>query len=165
MISEYIVDVFIGYYSYEKRTNCVEEEQMPKSSTNLLIGLLIGLAMLSCSNDNPTDSDAGMTAALVGIWDRTTTKADGVVVTAQNDTLNLYEEEVITLKKDNSGKVVSGDTVIEFTWEVSGDMIMIKAGTTLIFNTKYKLSGNTLTLYFPSEDEIDPDVEYVYTRR
>ncbi|MGP8321422.1 MAG: lipocalin family protein [Methanosarcinaceae archaeon] len=124
----------------------------------ILILLLMFSVFISCSKDKPTENNQN---PLVGSWDLTTIKADGVIVDPLNDTLNVYiNAGIYTYKSNGTGSVVftSGDT-FNFSWSTKSDTLVINNTNSM----RYIIQGNNLST-FQAGDGIAPDLEINYIR-
>lgn len=141
----------------------------------ITIFLLVFSGLVSCSKDKPTENGSSIgSGALVGTWELTTTKADGVVITEENDQWDLYDPATMILRVDSTGLIscIHGTQEI-LNWYTDGAYIVLYIvssddGETLVRRPSYTIEGNTLTTYFPgAEDEQYnyPDVEYTFTRQ
>ncbi len=143
---------------------------MRRLSIGHIGGLLLMCAVLaSCSKDKPTANPPvpnQKASALVGTWERTTTKADGVVIMPANDQWNVYDEDVIILKADGTGSATDKFGAYEIlNWSTDGESLSLSVEGLGLVEMAYTVQDDTLTTFFPSENEINPDLEFTYTRQ
>ncbi len=92
------------------------------------------------SGEKADDAGKASKGAIVGSWEYT----DGGYT--------------YTFNKDGTGSYSAGDTVMEFTYEDSGDKVSILyTGNTVASEYAYTISGDTLSI----EDSFGDKVEYV----
>ena len=137
---------------------------MKKYSIGIII-LLIFSIFIACSEDKPTENETDLTPSklLVGSWDLTIIKANGIIVDPLNDTLNVYiNNGIYTFNADNSGIILfdQGDTY-NFIWSINSD--------TLIFNysirMRFILDGDDLSTFQAGDSTNNiPDLEFNYIR-
>jgi hypothetical protein len=147
-----------------------KEEKMKRLSIGYVASLLLILSVLvSCSKDKPTENgptpDPSFTA-LVGTWERTTTKADGVVITPENDQWGVYSEDTIILRADSTGLWSDEqETQQILNWYTDGAYIVIYADGEASGRHSYTLQDDTLSFFFPGSQQYNtPDLELIYTR-
>lgn len=134
----------------------------------IIVSMLLLLSVISCSDDNPLNSRR----ALIGTWDLTATRVDGVISTPETDPVwKFYEDEVLLVfRNDGTGVRTNNGSIYEFTnWHTEGDELVVTGEDGGIGRVKFLLLDNTLTLIFPKKDSDPyniPDlIEEIFTRQ
>lgn len=134
--------------------------------------MLVFSVLISCSKDKPTNNaPPPPSSALVGTWLRTTTLANGEVITEENDTLGVYDEDQIILRADGTGLASDEHGAYEIlNWYIDDDYIVITFETLGIQRINFELhDNNTLSVFYPAgpgdEQYNIPDLEYIYTKQ
>lgn len=133
---------------------------------NLFFTLLLTITLFSCGSDDSTSPRSEETSGLLGIWELSAKKQNGVnsMLDICEQTSNFefksdqsYAEETFVLISD---QCVS-DGAFAGTWSVSGDILTLTftENEQVTINTpKYSITGDQLTLTFP-------EVEETYTKQ